>query len=185
MHHQKGARAGFGLDDLGMRKGLQPQPVGEFVAVLCGQQFAQAVLAAHRRTALVDREKVQVVIAENDDQRIIDFPQEPQGVKRLRAAVDQVAHAPEPVFSGGKADFLQQFFQRLVTALYIPDRVGAHVARLVNRPRRRKQKHRNRRVETLARARHHAIAAMHGSRLGLDDRATAVLEGFPGVDYGL
>ena len=49
-----------------------------------------------------------------------------QHLNIARAAIDQVTHAPESVFVGIKFHLFQQALERLKTALYVADDVGAH-----------------------------------------------------------
>ena len=72
---------------------------------------------------------MQVVIAQHHGDVVAVGIEPTQHLNVAGAAVDQITHAPEAVFVRIELHLLQQALERLKTALYVADDVGAHSAR--------------------------------------------------------
>jgi len=92
---------------LGIKQPLVAQPVEQFVAVWRRQHLIDGVLAMRFDEAVGDRQQVQVVVAEHDHRLVAQRPCPAQHRQRIRPAVDQIAHQPQPVARGVEVDFLQ------------------------------------------------------------------------------
>ncbi|MNJ53469.1 hypothetical protein D3C77_488550 [compost metagenome] len=82
------------------------------------------------------RQQVQVVVAQDADQRLTNGIQKSQGFQRLGTAVDQIAHQPQAVYSRVEADPFEQALQRLQAPLKVADCVYRHQCRAPGTARR-------------------------------------------------
>ena len=81
-------------------------------------------------------QQVQVVVAEYAHQRFADAIEEAQGIQRLRAAVDQIAHQPQTILCRVEGDLLEQALQCFKAALQIADGIRRHQCRAPGTARR-------------------------------------------------
>ena len=111
---------------LGVKQALVAQPVEQFGTVGRRQHLSDRILAMRFDEAVGDRQQVQIVVAEHDHRLVAQRLCPAQHRQRIRAAVDQVAHQPQPVARGVEVDLLQQQLQRLKAALNVADGVCRH-----------------------------------------------------------
>jgi len=98
---------------------LQAQPFQQLDAIGGIEDFAQGIGFFQALDVLPGGQQVQVVIAEHADQRIADVVEKAQGLKRLWAPIDQIAHQPQRVFLWVEGDPFQQAFERVQATLQI------------------------------------------------------------------
>ena len=102
-----------------------PQPLDQLVAVGRGQHRVQLVPGARRRAGR-QRQQGDVVVAERAHRAVAQAAEEAQRLERPRAAVDQVADAPQRVAAAVEADPLQQRLQLVQAALDVAHGVHRH-----------------------------------------------------------
>lgn len=66
------------------------------------------------------------MVTQYADQRFADVVQITQGFQRLWAAVDQIAHQPQPILCRVEVDVVEQALQGIKTTLQVADRVNRH-----------------------------------------------------------
>jgi len=101
-----------------------PQPIEELVAVGRRDHLVERVVLAAFDVTAGERQKVEVVVAEHDHGALAQIAHEAQHRERRRAAVDEVAHEPQPVPGAIEPRELEQALQLLEAALDVADRVG-------------------------------------------------------------
>jgi len=72
-------------------------------------------------------DKVEVVVAQYHPARIAEIAQKAQGVEGARAAINEIAHAPELILARVEVDFFEELAKGFVTALNISNYIGAHI----------------------------------------------------------
>ncbi len=99
------------------------QPFEQRGAIRRGQNVIERVIAALARTAINDRQQVQIVIAEDDRGGIAQSANPAQDFERIGAAIDQVADEPDGISIGGEFQGTEQCAEFRVASLHISDRV--------------------------------------------------------------
>ena len=102
------------------------QPGEQFVAVGRAQHFVQRIAAMQLRRAFGHGQQVQVVIAQNGDGAVAQRFDQTQHLQRIRPAIDQIAHQPEPVLRGVETYLLQQLLKLNVTSLNVAYCIDRH-----------------------------------------------------------
>ena len=105
---------------------LPTQPVEQLVGVRGLDDFAQGVAFLQAFDIVPGGQQVQVVVAQHANQRIANRIKVAQGLERLRATVDQVAHQPQAVDRRVEAHAFEQALEWLQATLQVTDRVGGH-----------------------------------------------------------
>jgi len=106
---------------------LLPQPVQQFIPVGRIQDLIKRIALVRPSEALGQRQQVQVVVAEHADGGIPQFFDCAQHRQRIRSAIDQIAHKPQPVCRRVELDFVQQSHQGNVASLKVANGIGRHI----------------------------------------------------------
>ena len=105
------------------------QPVEQGVAIAGRQDFVQRIAALQVSCARAcDREQMQVMIAEDDDEIVAQSVNATQRRERARTAIDDVTGEPQAVAIRPEADAVEQGAEFVVTALHVTDGVESHSA---------------------------------------------------------
>jgi len=118
MHHQHGV-----FDE---RERLRREPVEQFVAIRCGEDRRQRIVAVRAGMARGDGQKVQVVIAEHHLRGIAKRAHFAQHAERIGAAVDEIAGQPKAVGRLRESDQRQELAELRMTPLDVADCVERH-----------------------------------------------------------
>src|SRR4051812_37284351 len=102
------------------------QPSNQLARIACLEDVVEGVVLALALEPFVLRDEVQVVVAEDDYRASTQIAHEAQHLERLRPAVDEVAHEPEPVRSLSIIALPQQRLELVEAALDITNRVRRH-----------------------------------------------------------
>src|SRR5882724_3760138 len=92
------------------------------------EHLVERVVLARLHMAQGEREQVQIVVAEDDHGAVSEVSHEAQGGERSGAAVDEIAHEPEPVARAIETERPEQRLQLVEAALNVADRVGGHLS---------------------------------------------------------
>jgi hypothetical protein len=75
-------------------------------------------------------QQMHIVVPQDRDSLLSEFPHEPQYFQRVRSTVHQIPGKPQLVPGAIKGDRFQEGEQRRKTSLHIPDRIHSHAALL-------------------------------------------------------
>jgi len=107
------------------RPGLQP--VHQGLAVGGGKDGVQGVAVVRVPVSRGYREQVEVMVAQHAGRSVAQRHHLAQHFQRARAAVDEITHQPQPVFTRGKTDQRKQLAELGVATLDVADGVERHV----------------------------------------------------------
>jgi len=114
-----------------MQQRAAQQPVHEFVAVRGPQHRHQRRIGpgGARHTARVQRQQMQIVVAQHRHRRAAQRAHEAQTFQALRTAIDQIAGQPQGIGARIETQTIEQPPQRIEAALQITDGVAGHGSR--------------------------------------------------------
>lgn len=105
---------------------LSLEPIDELGAIVGGKDVLDRVFRPQGDDPFRYGQQEQIVIAEDDLDGGAELFEVAQDAKRIRAAIDQIADAPEAVYGRIKPDEFEQALQGARAALDVADCVGGH-----------------------------------------------------------
>ena len=75
---------------------------------------------------MIEGQQVQIVVAEHGQRAVAEGFHQPQGLQRIRAAIDEIAAKPEGIRGLIEIDFLEQPAKLRIAALNVAYRVNCH-----------------------------------------------------------
>lgn len=102
------------------------EPIDDIRGVWRGQDRLKRI-ARHRRSRTGgSREKMQIVIAENDGGAVAQIDDPAEDVQRIRSAINEVADEPQFVRTGIERNGIEQFPELPTASLNVADRIKRH-----------------------------------------------------------
>jgi len=105
---------------------LSLEPIDKLGAIVSGKDVLDRVFRPQCNDPFRYGQQEQIMIAEDDLDGGAKLFEVAQDAKRIRAAIDQIADAPEAVYGRIKPDEFEQAFQGARAALDIADCVDGH-----------------------------------------------------------
>jgi hypothetical protein len=105
---------------------LLSQPAKQFVSIVSQEHVVKRVLGALGNDTLTDCEEMEVMVAKDSRGGFPETFDKPQDGQRIRAAIDEIPHKPQPIMSRIKLDLLEELLERREAPLDVANGVGGH-----------------------------------------------------------